>query len=805
MPTAEIQNTTTAPPPALKAQLEFFSSSKGIPIIYTECDLQQPLSRLLAGDHPIEGYTNRDPEGYMVLRRGLHLYVQSNTSGDMKTFRTEVKDKIIEVKTKVFDYAKFYSDLNATKRRILGAGVRVISSPYNTALHVNEGTPFELIPPVEEAGLFGFSYGGSHIFLPLSFRNMSSTDVEAPVNWLWAAIEVMLTKELDHVWDPTQLKEDFIRTRRKTVSERVAAIHLEITTAGHEIRELRQKALVLGRERDKKRVEMKSINLYFEDSEKSQFDGQFGAMCKLIPNVYREIRVSEDNIVATTPRVIIVGENDGVKYDVGWFEVTLNDRTGALKINQQDDTKFRRSSGHPHISDSGIPCLGNIDNQLMNLIETKEYAAALALIADYLRHANDNDSYVRVANWGSDGGSDDEDYDEDEDDDNRRDSCWENSGYHDCAVCDDENCPHFDSGYTRCAEYLEEEGDWSQCATCSSRDDCTEGTDRSITACQNGQQIGETGPISCLQRRRVSGSSSSGTECHQAGCPYYPIVAAQQFCYDRVNRSQACARCTISPRCAHSTASEAAVEPPQVGVEVVEGQPDSGDGFNQYGFVAAPRAPQRHVDAASPTMPPAHDSTTVPWSYGRAEPYEISVTTEIRSEEDREFARVVDEMIIGDEDMADEEPVPYGPLDSPGAQEVMNYIAEVDSAVEQVDRCSGESLEDVLEIDPSIVELAQGSPELQGMRDSFQAALDAEGEALEPIVISPSIMTEETPARDAAIQAVHRVLNEATLRIPPVPAVIDAGTVSAAMLDAIGDELVEALREQEPEEEEDQE
>ena len=71
-----------------------------------------------------------------------------------------------------------------------------------------------------------------------------------------------------------------------------------------------------------------------------------------------DVEVSDSSILFTTGTAVI--EYDGYRYELGPFRVELGLADAKVFINPTDDVHVENGYAHPHISDSGKPCLGNM-------------------------------------------------------------------------------------------------------------------------------------------------------------------------------------------------------------------------------------------------------------------------------------------------------------------------------------------------------------------------------------------------------------------------------------------------------------
>ena len=89
----------------------------------------------------------------------------------------------------------------------------------------------------------------------------------------------------------------------------------------------------------------------------------------------------------------------GLTYDIGRFkliiQLTGNDGT-VLCINQ---TRSIGEHPHPHVSTGGSPCLGNIKEDVQNLLLAMDLENLARLMKFYLQTVNPGDWYTSIGNW----------------------------------------------------------------------------------------------------------------------------------------------------------------------------------------------------------------------------------------------------------------------------------------------------------------------------------------------------------------------------------------------------------------------
>jgi len=162
---------------------------------------------------------------------------------------------------------------------------------------------------------------------------------------------------------------------------------------------------------------------------------------------------------------------------------------------------------HPHISDGGEVCLGNISSGLTKLLGEFEIYAALELLHKFIHEYNVEDAYQKIQYWN------DPDYCENESDEYER--CREGGSYgRTCINCGDNQCPYYQGALEEC----QEDADLNKCVTCQDR--CQAGEDL-LRECH------AENPLGCMT-------------CSFSMCPFY---RKEEFCHE-VN-SESCPSCNV--------------------------------------------------------------------------------------------------------------------------------------------------------------------------------------------------------------------------------------------------------------------
>lgn len=120
----------------------------------------------------------------------------------------------------------------------------------------------------------------------------------------------------------------------------------------------------------------------------------------LTGGTYSSVEFKMDGVVAKTTEVVIPAPKQNGEYHMGVYVVHLK-YNGAIEFRKADDIRPNDGSGyiHPHIDQSGRPCLGNIQTSLTELVAQVEYSAALQVIFRYLCSYNADSPHYHIERW----------------------------------------------------------------------------------------------------------------------------------------------------------------------------------------------------------------------------------------------------------------------------------------------------------------------------------------------------------------------------------------------------------------------
>ncbi len=182
---------------------------------------------------------------------------------------------------------------------------------------------------------------------------------------------------------------------------------------------------------------------------KQKAESEFNHLMKLVPNQYKDVYLSDGEIVALSYHVEITYNH--YTYDIGEFDIRIKLESGDVVISNLTH-RLDDQYDHPHILD-GAACLGNIGKGITKMLAEFEFFGALQLINMFLHSYNPSSPYHKIEYW-------DPDYQDEEDD--RYESCHESSSGYTCVECGDGECPFYEYAYETCFN----NSDLDDCTNC---------------------------------------------------------------------------------------------------------------------------------------------------------------------------------------------------------------------------------------------------------------------------------------------------------------------------------------------------
>lgn len=102
----------------------------------------------------------------------------------------------------------------------------------------------------------------------------------------------------------------------------------------------------------------------------------------------------------TSPIFVFDRDSKVIPFDFGRFRVTLSKTDSRLSATFLAlDPASRSECSHPHVRNSGSPCLGNASNQLLIALNSGDITEAIIIANNYLTHYNMADPFLSLENW----------------------------------------------------------------------------------------------------------------------------------------------------------------------------------------------------------------------------------------------------------------------------------------------------------------------------------------------------------------------------------------------------------------------
>ena len=130
----------------------------------------------------------------------------------------------------------------------------------------------------------------------------------------------------------------------------------------------------------------------------------FVELMKLVPVLYSRFIVDEQNLIGRTQPITINYSSQEFQFEP--YTVKLDMMKASIEIYGGTDVN---SYIHPHISESGIICWGNIGSLVYRLAAELDLYGLYQLIHQFLATYNPDDAYQRIERWDPDWIDDDED------------------------------------------------------------------------------------------------------------------------------------------------------------------------------------------------------------------------------------------------------------------------------------------------------------------------------------------------------------------------------------------------------------
>ena len=298
------------------------------------------------------------------------------------------------------------------------------------------------------------------------------------------------------------------------VDERKESLKQSIQQAEYTLDDLNRQMFETARKRNLDQQMLTQLEKPIIPLQKKILD-EYANIRKLAPGLYQSIQFKDRYVYAKTHQVDIWYYDE--KYEIGVLLIELDLSRG--QVIMRNLTNPVNNYPHPHVSDNGEICLGNVSAGLTRLLGEFEIYGALELLHKFIHEYNEDDAYQKIQFWK------DPDYCEE---DNEYERCREGGSYgRTCLDCGDESCPYFEGALEECQENM----DLARCVTCSDR--CEPGDELL-------QQCHDENPLGCMT-------------CSFSTCPFY---RKEESCHE-VN-AESCASCNIEHCKFHGVANETA-------------------------------------------------------------------------------------------------------------------------------------------------------------------------------------------------------------------------------------------------------
>ena len=325
-------------------------------------------------------------------------------------------------------------------------------------------------------------------------------------------MRVALTRVAEYIgaYDWREEKERFAGVMTRALDQSIHKMETDIRDNDWSIETKTNEILELIRKNAELRESVEAIKATGHQRRRENALRAFGEMMRLTPQAYRTITFDETCLTAETNPIEI--DHDDFRYDLGRFRIEIGFTNDTLEIRNLEPSRIIDGYHHPHVNNSGNPCLGNISLSLSKLLAGKQYVPALILVSQFLCSYNDENPYLRIEKWDPDWEGDDDDYE----------ACYENASTQECIDCGRDGCPWWDDRYDRCREFAE----LDRCLDCKA---CGE-WEYQVESCREDRKPCECvtcGANGCTwagdeRACRDSHEGQDCAECDRTDCEYYP-------------------------------------------------------------------------------------------------------------------------------------------------------------------------------------------------------------------------------------------------------------------------------------------
>ena len=203
-------------------------------------------------------------------------------------------------------------------------------------------------------------------------------------------------------------------------------------------------------------------------------------LVSLIPDRIKKIELGIESLNIYTQHISIYFQDEN--HDLGYYKITIPTTynasyMGIRVFNIDGPPQGGYSYQHPHVNGDGECCLGNLHEDLFNMMKDGKYAQVGMLMVNFLESYNDDNPYYRLGtNW---------------------DDCLNDGG--DCIHCYEDACLYWEERFYRCWERIQDYGDLSHCISCGECDYAEE----AMMQCHS-QKVYDKTHIDCIDKCNIS-------------------------------------------------------------------------------------------------------------------------------------------------------------------------------------------------------------------------------------------------------------------------------------------------------------
>ena len=248
-----------------------------------------------------------------------------------------------------------------------------------------------------------------------------------------------------------KLKQFALKEQIRTMKSDIESNSEEIEAKLNEIKEFSSKNYTLSQA-------IASIENLPEGIIRRKAATELESLMELTPDPVSHIELSahESRVSVYTNEIYI--DYEDYDYYMGRFRIDIQLSSSVIKITNLE--KPVKGYHHPHVSQDGTPCLGNISSTVYYLMLHQDIYQLVTLLIQFLKSYNEQNPYLKINYW-------DPDYEDENDPIDRYESCYEDSSAYDCVICQDSNCPYHEEAQERCHEARQNP---NECINCTA--DC---------------------------------------------------------------------------------------------------------------------------------------------------------------------------------------------------------------------------------------------------------------------------------------------------------------------------------------------